>query len=542
MATSPLLLSNPSLSFFLPPLSPRRRSLSSAAAAEPRFSPLRVAPRVGHRRRLRLCGVAAAKGDAAAAAATKDYYVTLNLRRNATLQEIKSSYRSLARKYHPDMNKSPGAEEKFKEISAAYEVLSDEEKRSLYDRYGEAGLQRDNGGPNVGPQGVDPYEVFNAFFGESSGLFGADIDPGGIRFSTKDNRRQDLDIRYGLSLTFEESVFGGRQEFNISRFETCDDCNGSGAKSSNSIKPCAECGGRGGVMKTQRTPLGVVSQISTCAKCDGEGKIITEHCKRCSGEGRVQAKRNIKLDIPAGIDDGYTIQMQGEGNINKKKGIKGDLYISILVKEKQGIGRDGINLYSDISIDYTEAILGTKVKVETIEGYRDLQIPSGTQPGEKLKFANLGVPHIDVPSVRGDHYFIVRVEIPKNISNAERLLVEQLASLKKTKDYPISAEEILSNNNNKLKSGNRRNPPSKRSKFWSSIRNLFGGGRGSTEFASLSVLAPVPARPLQRSVDPAVSVSIFGVLLLAFFVSLRGRTIRCLFLKNHPSTLPRFVK
>ncbi|OAY83055.1 Chaperone protein DnaJ [Ananas comosus] len=491
MATSPLLLSNPSLSFSLPPLSPRRRSLSSAAAAEPRFSPLRV----GHRRRRRrLCGVAAAKGDAAAAAATKDYYVTLNLRRNATLQEIKSSYRSLARKYHPDMNKSPGAEEKFKEISAAYEMR----RKGLY----------------------TIVMVKRACKETMEDQMLAHKGSWGIRFSTKDNRRQDLDIRYGLSLTFEESVFGGRQEFNISRFETCDDCNGSGAKSSNSIKPCAECGGRGGVMKTQRTPFGVVSQISTCAKCDGEGKIITEHCKRCSGEGRVQAKRNIKLDIPAGIDDGYTIQMQGEGNINKKKGIKGDLYISILVKEKQGIRRDGINLYSDISIDYTEAILGTKVKVETIEGYRDLQIPSGTH-GEKLKFANLGF----------------RTSI-----NAERLLVEQLASLRKTKDYPISAEEILSDNNNKLKSGNRRNPPSKRSKFWSSIRNLFGGGRGSTEFASLSVLAPVPARPLQRSVDPAVSVSIFGVLLLAFFVSLRGRTIRCLFLKNHPSTLPRFVK
>lgn len=188
-----------------------------------------------------------------------DYYATLNVSRNATLQEIKSSYRNLARKYHPDMNKSPGAEEKFKEISAAYEVLSDDEKRSLYDRFGEAGLQGEYG---AAPQGVDPFEAFDAFFGESNGLFGSGGGSGGSNFTFRNLRNQGLDIRYDLSLSFEESVFGGPRDIGLNRFETCDNCNGTGAKSSDSIKSCAHCGGRGGVMNTQRTPFGMVSKMA----------------------------------------------------------------------------------------------------------------------------------------------------------------------------------------------------------------------------------------------------------------------------------------
>ncbi|XP_073110394.1 uncharacterized protein [Elaeis guineensis] len=407
-------------------------------------------------------------------AKASDYYATLNVSRNATLQEIKTAYRNLARKYHPDMNKSPGAEEKFKEISAAYEVLSDDEKRPLYDRYGEAGLQGEYGGNGVGPQGVDPFEVFNAFFGDSDGFFG---DPGGINFDTKFNRSQGLDIRYDLPLSFEESIFGGRREINVTRFETCDNCNGTGAKSSNCIKTCTECGGRGGVMKTQRTPFGIVSQVSTCSKCGGNGRTITDQCRSCNGEGRVQAKRCIRVDIPAGVNDGYTIQVQGEGSIDKKRGIAGDLYLFIQVNEKPGIRRKGLNLYSDVSIDYTEAILGTTVKVETIEGYQDLQIPSGTQPGETLKLSNMGVPNIKRPSVRGDHHFTVRVEIPKNISDVERSLVEELASLRTTEVSSIRSRGIHSNNIKKHKMRKKQSHSSqKRTKgsLWSSIRNLFG--------------------------------------------------------------------
>ncbi|KAG6736823.1 hypothetical protein POTOM_060281 [Populus tomentosa] len=351
----------------------------------------------------------------AAASARADYYSTLNVSRNATLQEIKSSYRKLARKYHPDMNKGAGAEDKFKEISAAYEVLSDDEKRSLYDRFGEAGLQGEFDGSGSGSQGVDPFEIYNTFFGGSDGFFGERGEDGGLNFNFRNMGNQDLDIRYDLYLSLEESVFGGQREIEVSFFETCDSCSGTGAKSSSCIKSCADCGGRGGVVKTQRTPFGMMSQVSTCAKCSGEGKLITDHCRKCGGNGKIRSKRSMKVVFPAGVNDGATMRIQGEGSFNKKRGIAGDLFISLHVNEKQGIWRNGLNLYSKINVDYTQAILGTVLKVETVEGLKDLQIPSGIQPGDAVKLSRLGVPDINKPSVRGDHHFIVNILIPKDI-------------------------------------------------------------------------------------------------------------------------------
>lgn len=369
-----------------------------------------------------------------------DYYSTLNVSRNATLQEIKSSYRKLARKYHPDMNRNPGAEEKFKEISAAYEVLSDDEKRSLYDRFGESGLQGDGSG--LGSQGVDPFEVYNAFFGGSDGLFRGMGEPGGINFDFLNNGNQGLDIRYELFMNFEESIFGGQQEIEVPCFDSCDYCGGTGAKSSSCIKSCSDCGGRGGVMKTQRTPFGMLSQVSTCSRCGGNGKIITDHCQRCGGNGQVRLKRSMKVVIPPGVSDGATMRIKGEGNFDKKRGLAGDLLIVLHIDEKKGIQRDGLNLYSKVNVNYTEAILGTVVKVETVEGMKDLQIPSGIQPGDTIKLSRMGVPDINRPSVRGDHHFIVNVLIPKDISDTERALVEELASLKASRKAP----SVSSNN------------------------------------------------------------------------------------------------
>ncbi|CAD5169225.1 unnamed protein product [Musa acuminata subsp. malaccensis] len=446
-----------------------------------------------------------------------DYYGTLNLRRNSTLQEIKSAYRSLARKYHPDMNKSPGAEEKFKEISAAYEVLSDEEKRSLYDRYGEVGLQGEYGAAGVGPQGVDPFEVFNAFFGDSSGLFGGDMDPGGFGMNSRFTRSQGLDIRYDLSLSFEESVFGSQREVNVVRFETCDKCNGTGAKSSSCIKSCMECGGRGGVMNSQRTPFGIVSQVSTCSKCGGNGKLVTDFCRSCNGEGKIEGHRSIKVDIPAGVNDGYTIQINGEGSYDKKRGVVGNVYLFLHVNEKPGFRRDGLNLFSEVSIDYTEAILGTVLRanllfqVETVEGYKDLQIPSGTQPGETLKFTNMGVPNLRRPSVRGDHHFVVRVEIPKNISDEERLRVEKLASLRATKDSSIGSKGMHQDNMYKYSEKRKTRASRKRmnNSFWSYMKNLFGASQTGTGIASISLQAPVPAWMPHPKADPS-TVAAYG--------------------------------
>lgn len=391
------------------------------------------------------------------------------------------------------MNKGAGAEDKFKEISGAYEVLSDDEKRSLYDRFGEAGLQGEFDGSGSGSQGVDPFEIYNTFFGGSDGFFGGRGEDGVLNFNFRNMGNQDLDIRYDLYLSLEESVFGGQREIEVSFFETCDSCSGTGAKSSSCIKSCADCGGRGGVVKTQRTPFGMMSQVSTCAKCSGEGKVITDHCRKCGGNGKIRSKRSMKVVFPAGVNDGATMRIQGEGSFNKKRGIAGDLFISLHVNEKQGIWRNGLNLYSKINVDYTQAILGTVLKVETVEGLKDLQIPSGIQPGDAVKLSRLGVPDINKPSVRGDHHFIVNILIPKDISNKERVLVEELASLKSfSKEHAVSSNSsgTFESNNDHIRdpkdnaSGHRVKSTAS---LWNSIKGFLGQKQSRERFASVTM-------------------------------------------------------
>ncbi|KAK1565422.1 hypothetical protein Q3G72_026224 [Acer saccharum] len=446
-------------------------------------------------------------------AVKSDYYSTLNVGRSATLQEIKTSYRKLARKYHPDMSKSPGAEEKFKEISSAYEVLSDNEKRSLYDRFGEEGIS----GESAGPQEVDPFEVYNTFFGGLDGLFDGMGEPGGINFNLRNRGNWGLDIRYDLHLSFEESVFGGQREIEVSCLETCDNCGGTGAKSSSSIHSCTTCGGRGGVMKTQRTPFGMMSQVSTCSKCGGDGKIITDSCRRCGGSGRVQSKRSMKVVIPPGVSDGATMQMQGEGNVDKKGNMAGDLFIVVHIDGKQGIQRKGLNLYSKIDVDYTEAILGSVIKVETVEGMKDLKIPPGIQPGDTVKLRYMGVPDINKPSVRGDHLFILNVLIPKDISNAERALVEDLASLKSSRKG-----QSVSSNSNETSNASRRGIK-RAGSFWNSIKGIFGQRQSGERFASVSTISTTP---LWNSNKPGsfLMVSFFTVFVMTCIFNSIGKT------------------
>ncbi|GLJ25310.1 hypothetical protein SUGI_0484490 [Cryptomeria japonica] len=367
-----------------------------------------------------------------------DFYSTLGVSRSASVKDIKSAYRRLARQYHPDVNKEPGAEERFKEISAAYEVLSDDEKRSLYDQYGEAGVKGAAAGAGAGAYTTNPFDLFETFFGSNMGGFSG-MGQAGYGTRRRETVIQGDDIRYDATLEFSEVIFGAEKEFEVSHLEKCEVCNGTGAKRGSRPKKCSTCGGRGQVMRTQETPFGLFSQVSICPNCGGEGETISDYCRTCAGDGRVQVKKDLRVKVPAGVDSGSTIRVRGEGDAGPKGGPPGDLYFRLYVKEIPGIKRDGINLSSRISISYLDAILGTVVKVKTVEGISELQIPQGTQPGDVLVLSKLGVPKFSRPSVRGDHLFTVELTIPTRISQRERELIEELARLRKSKDKRPSA-------------------------------------------------------------------------------------------------------
>ncbi|XWS16485.1 hypothetical protein CRYUN_Cryun34aG0092100 [Craigia yunnanensis] len=360
-------------------------------------------------------------------AASGDYYATLGVPKSASGKEIKAAYRKLARQYHPDVNKEPGATEKFKEISAAYEVLSDDKKRALYDQYGEAGVKSAVGGQSSAYT-TNPFDLFETFFGSSMGGFPG-MDQTGFRTSRRSTVTKGDDKRYDITIEFSEVIFGAEKEFELSHLETCEVCLGTGAKVGSKMRICSTCGGRGQVMRTEQTPFGLFSQVSVCPNCGGDGEVISEYCRKCSGKGRIRVKKNIKVKVPPGVSTGSILRVVGEGDAGPRGGPPGDLYVYLDVEEITGIQRDGINLSSKVSISYLDAILGSVVKVKTVEGVTELQIPPGTQPGDVLVLARKGAPKLNKPSIRGDHLFTIKVTIPNRISAKERELLEELASL-----------------------------------------------------------------------------------------------------------------
>ncbi|KAI4379268.1 hypothetical protein MLD38_005588 [Melastoma candidum] len=364
----------------------------------------------------------------AASGSGGDYYATLGVNKSASSKEIKAAYRKLARQYHPDVNKQPGATEKFKEISAAYEVLSDDKKRALYDQFGEAGVKSAVGGGASGVYTTNPFDLFETFFGPTMGGFGG-MDSTGFRTRRSSTVTKGEDLRYDMTLKFTETIFGAEKEFGLSHLETCQACTGTGAKVGSKMRICSTCGGRGQVMRTEQTPFGMFSQVSICPTCGGDGEVISEVCRSCSGEGRVRVKKDIKVKIPPGVSKGSILRVAGEGDAGPRGGPPGDLFVYLEVEEVPEIQRDGINLSSTLTISYLDAILGSVVKVKTVEGPSDLQIPPGTQPGDTLVLARKGAPKLNKPSIRGDHLFTVKVTIPKRISTMERELLEELASL-----------------------------------------------------------------------------------------------------------------
>lgn len=346
-------------------------------------------------------------------ASKRDYYEVLGVARTATGEEIKKAFRRLARQYHPDVNKDPGAEAKFKEINEAYDVLSDPEKRGMYDRFGHAASQ---GGAGFDPfgggfGGADPFStIFDAFFGGASGR------------STRGPQR-GADLRYHLRLTFEEAIFGVEKEIEFRRLETCGTCKGSGAEPGTEPVRCPKCGGQGEIR--QRAPLFNMVTVTTCDQCRGEGTVIAIPCRECRGEGRVRTPRKIQVKVPAGVDSNAQIRISGEGESGPRAGPNGNLYVSLEVQEHEFFERDGNDIRLALPLRFDQVVLGDEVEVPTIDGSERVRIPPGTQHGHEFRLRGKGVPFLR-SSGRGDQVVVVNIAVPTRISDEQRNLVQEL--------------------------------------------------------------------------------------------------------------------
>lgn len=350
-----------------------------------------------------------------------DYYEILGVSKDASKDEIKSAFRKKARQLHPDVNKAPDAEEKFKELGKAYEVLSDDEKRATYDRYGEDGLN--NAGFNTqGPFASgfgDLGDIFESFFGDFG--FG-----GGSRQRDPNAPVAGDDLRLDVELTFEEAVYGVTKEVKIGHLEACDECKGTGAKAGTSPVTCSVCGGTGKVHHTTSTVLGQFTQVSPCPKCHGTGKIIESPCEKCHGKGQIEVEKKIELKIPAGVDTGSKMRLSGEGDAGLRGGPSGDLYVVLHIKPSNYYHREGLNIITRLDITPAQAVLGDNIYVQTIDGDKKLNIPAGIQTGTTLKLAGHGVPHVQKPSYKGDHIVLVNIKTPTSLTDEEKALYKRL--------------------------------------------------------------------------------------------------------------------
>lgn len=354
-----------------------------------------------------------------------DYYEILGVARDANKEDIKRAYRRLARKYHPDVNKEPGAEEHFKEINRAYEVLSEPEIRERYDRFGEAGV---SGGGASGFEYGDMggfADIFETIFGGFGGMGGA-AQPGRRRGGPA----RGEDLRLDLKLSFRDAIFGGEKEIRIPHLEVCQGCQGSGAKPGTGSRSCSTCNGAGQVRRATRTPFGSFAQVSACPTCNGAGEVIEEKCEVCGGAGRKQETKKLKITIPPGVDDGTRLRVSREGDAGVKGGPAGDLYVYLLVEPDKEFIREGINIRSELGISYLQAILGCRLMVDTVDGQDELVIPPGTQPNTVLTIEDRGVPKLGNATLRGDHLITIKIQIPTRLNSEERELLERLATIK----------------------------------------------------------------------------------------------------------------
>jgi len=353
----------------------------------------------------------------------RDYYEVLGLQKGAGESDIKKAYRSLAKKYHPDMN--PGdatAEQKFKEINEAYEVLSDADKKAKYDQYGHAAFDPASGGFGGGGfggfDGFDFGDIFSSFFG---GGFGGG---GGSR---RNAPTQGDDVGVRVTLTFEEAVFGVKKEVSYQKVQKCADCNGTGAHEGKGIKTCSKCGGSGQMRVTQRSPLGMIQTTRACDECGGTGKIIETPCKSCRGNGYTKVTKKLEVSIPAGVDNGSRIALRGQGNDGRNGGPAGDLVLVVNVKPHKIFERDGRNVYCEVPISFAEAVLGAEIKIPTLDGEESYTIPEGTQTDTTFTLRGRGIPDVNNPNRKGDLMVTVTVEVPKNLSSEQKDLLRQFS-------------------------------------------------------------------------------------------------------------------
>ncbi|SHE55881.1 molecular chaperone DnaJ [Clostridium fallax] len=351
--------------------------------------------------------------------ANKDFYEVLGVEKGASDEEIKKAFRKLAIKYHPDKNKGDKeAEERFKEINEAYQVLSDPQKREQYDRFGSTDFGAGGAGAGAGFGGFDFSDMggFGDIFGD---IFGGGFGFGGSSSSSRKNGPQrGADIEYTINLTFEEAVFGVDKEISITRNETCETCHGTGAKQGTSPVTCSKCHGTGQIRTQKQTPFGAFISTTTCDKCGGKGTIIEEPCTTCKGKGYVRKNRKISIKIPAGVDTGNVMPLRGQGEHGVNGGSPGDLYIRINVAPSRVFKRKGNDIYIDTHINMAKAALGTEIKVPSVDGDVKITVPKGTQSGTLLRLKGKGVPRVNSSS-RGDQYVNVIVDIPKSLNKEQ---------------------------------------------------------------------------------------------------------------------------
>jgi len=376
----------------------------------------------------------------------RDYYEVLGVQKGASEDEIKKAFRKQAKQYHPDLN--PGnkeAEAKFKEVNEAYEVLSNKDKRSRYDRFGFAGVDPNYGAGSTAYGGGSPFgqdidinDIFNSFFGG----FGGRIQ------KNQNAPRKGSDVEASITISFEEAAKGCKKEVTYQNVETCKECNGTGAKEGTNLKTCPDCRGTGQVTAQKRTPFGVVQTSSACEKCRGKGKIVEKPCEKCAGVGRIRSSRTVTVTVPAGISQDQILNISGHGNSGYNGGPAGDLHVYVNVKKHEIFERKGDDVWCEIPVTFAQAAIGHEVTVPTLDGKSTYTVHPGTQPGDIFILKGKGIPHLHSKG-RGDQYVKVTIEVPRNLNNKQKEMLKQFDASCTSSNYQ------------------------KRSGFFDKVKNLF---------------------------------------------------------------------